>query len=122
MKKRKMELEGYNIIKIDIDFKPSEDWLKDWIETRKLILEYLNIGVYKVNKHESYNGLHFWFHLDKEIDYNTMLKLQFLLGDDHGRIWFGLQREGFIRFRSKFNMLFGKKYKVENGKVMEYEA
>jgi len=123
--RRRMELEQsstqsklYNIAKVDLDIAPPDEWLKDWIETRKEILSYFGLEAVKIRIASTKRGLHFWFHLDRGVDFETLMKLQFLLGDDHSRVYFSRQRLGFKRFRDKFNILFSEKIEVgKDGKV-----
>jgi len=98
---------------LDLDVVPPDDWLQEWIETRKNILFFAGYEVTKVRMHPSQHGLHFWFHLDANVDYDTLMKLQFLCGDDHARVYFGLQRRGFKRFRGMFNILFNRKWRLD---------
>jgi len=102
----------YNIAKVDLDIAPPDDWLKDWIETRKEILSYFGLEAVKIRIASTKRGLHFWFHLDRGVDFETLMKIQFLLGDDHSRVYFSRQRLGFKRFRDKFNILFSEKIEV----------
>ena len=117
--RRKMELEqldSYQVVKVDLDMTPPEEWLQDWIWTRKQIINTTGLYVTKVRMHPSRKGLHFWFHLNKPVDYNTEIKLQFLCGDDPHRVYFGIQRRGFTKFRSKFNILFNRKWPLDKEK------
>lgn len=105
--------EIYYIAKVDLDVKPPANWLQDWIRTRVAILNALNLTTQKINQTETEKGHHFWFHLNQKVDFPTLMKIQFLLGDDHSRVYFSQQRLGFKRFRDKFNLLFSKKLKVD---------
>jgi len=105
--------ETFQVVKIDLDIVPPDDWLNEWIETRKNILFFAGYDVTKIRMHPSKHGLHFWFHLDAAVGYDILMKLQFLCGDDPKRVWFGLQRRGFVRFRGLFNILFNKKWSLK---------
>jgi hypothetical protein len=98
-----------SILKIDLDVKPPEEWLQEWIETRKLILFAKGLDVTKIYKHPTEKGWHFWFHLSHPISFDEAIKLQFILGDDQQRVYFSLQRKGFTKFKHLFNILFSKK-------------
>lgn len=115
--KRKMELahsKTISYLKIDLDVKPPKTWLNEWIKTRKLILKHYNYNIIKVVKHETEHGWHIWFHIEGKIPFNEIIKLQFILGDDHQRVYFNIQRKGFKKFRELFNILFSKKIKGED--------
>jgi hypothetical protein len=103
----------YKVLKIDIDVHIPLTWLEEWIETRKWICESNGLEVTKVRFEPTEHGYHVWIHLDREIDYELMAKLQFLCGDDHNRCYFTQQRKGFKKLRSKFNILFNRKWDVE---------
>lgn len=108
-----IQLDKYQVVKVDLDIQPPDDWLQEWIETRKNIIFSEGYEVTKVRYTPSKKGIHFWFHLDAEVNYDTLMKLQFLCGDDHARVWFGLQRRGFTKFRGLFNILFNRKWSLE---------
>ena len=101
------------VLKIDLDIKPPEDWLNEWLETRRLILFSKGLDVAKIYRHETERGWHIWIHLSQPISFDEAMKLQFLLGDDHQRVYFTLQRRGFTKFKHLFNILFSKKLKQE---------
>lgn len=116
MKERMMELEEsdkYRVLKIDMDIVPPDDWIKEWKETRTIIIMEYGHEVTKIRMQPSKKGLHFWFHIDPPVDYERLIKLQFLCGDDAGRVYFGLQRRGFKRFRGMFNILFNRKWRID---------
>lgn len=106
------EQDKYNVLKVDLDIKPPAEWITEWIETREIILSHFALEVKKVRYVPTKHGWHFWFHIDLEVNYDSMMMLQFMLGDDHNRCYFGLQRKGFKRFRGLFNLLFDKKRKI----------
>jgi len=105
--------EMFNVLKVDIDLKPPDLWLQNWMDTRDVILSYFGLEMKKIRYRPTEHGWHFWIHLDHEVDYDMMIMLQFILGDDTNRCYFGLQRQGFKRFRGKFNMLFSKKRRLK---------
>lgn len=75
-----------SILKIDIDFKPPEEWLECWIDTRYAILEYIGYTVNRISRHETTKGQNFFIEIDNELPSTEINKLQFLLGDDHTRV------------------------------------
>ena len=101
-------MEYSNVVLVDIDIKLHSELLKKFIETRKLILNFLGYAVTKINYTETDKGMHFWFHLAKPVDKYTLWELQFLLGDDHNRVRYNLMRLELDTF-DKFNVLFNKK-------------
>lgn len=75
-----------SILKIDIDFKPPEEWLERWIDTRYVILEDMCYTVNRISRHETTKGQNFFIEIDKELPPTEINMLQFLLGDDHTRV------------------------------------
>ena len=102
---RRLELK-HSVLKLDLDFKPPEEWFREWLRTRLIILRAEGLKATKTCIHPTERGYHIWIHLNKPIPYEEQIKLQFLLGDDHQRAYFNQQRMGFTRFRSLFNILF----------------
>jgi len=99
------------IIRLDIDSSLLPLWQKEWIETRKAILESLGFKLEKAiirpsgepapwlteeqkRKIGKGKGYHAWLHIEtpKPLTDLEKLKLQFLLGDDCGRIWINYLR------------------------------
>lgn len=74
-----------NVLKIDIDFQPVDEWMQQWIETRGLILAHFGIKITKILPHKSSRGTNFFIHIDKQLIDMEILFLQFLLGDDSTR-------------------------------------
>jgi hypothetical protein len=105
-----------SVLKVDLDVKPPEDWLKLWVWTRERLLMLFNLSVEDVIKKETEKGYHFWFHIKEELSFEQVLRFQFLLGDDPARVYFGLQRMGFVNLRDRFNILFSKKVRRGAGR------
>jgi len=76
------------ILKLDLDFKANKDWMHEFIETRKSILEGMGYEVSDVIIRESGSGdgYHMWIFISPDVKSNMkILKLQFILGDDQTR-------------------------------------
>jgi len=75
------------MLKIDVDYLPPKSWLREWIETRKTILESLGYKVKRIDIFKSSKrGFHAYIQLDRPIPPQTLNKLQFLCGDDPTRV------------------------------------
>ena len=72
-------------LKVDMDWRPPEDWMKEWhFEANWLLLHqgaHIKKRVVQLSKH----GYHIRFCLGYEIGDEMALWLQFLLGDDRVR-------------------------------------
>lgn len=99
-----------SVAKIDIDVKPLDYILEQWIETRKDIIKKCGYTLVNYNVRETQHGYHVWFEIAENITSIELCVLQFLLGDDTKRVKFN-----FLRLRAKvfheFNALFSKKLK-----------
>ncbi|OYT41350.1 MAG: hypothetical protein B6U78_03080 [Candidatus Aenigmarchaeota archaeon ex4484_224] len=98
-----------SLLKIDIDHKePFDKWKKEWIETRKKILEFFGFKVEDIVIYESGSkrGYHIYIKIDKEIPDEEINKLQFLLGDDLTRVVINMRR--IERGVGYWNVLFSK--------------
>lgn len=105
------------LLKIDLDIKPSKEWLKDWIRTRKMILWSELIRPSKVDIFETSKGLHIYFTVPDKLDDEEINRLQFLLGDDHTRVKINQWR---IEHKVKgWNKLFSKVYYRKKSKFIE---
>ncbi|MGC9309536.1 MAG: hypothetical protein ACP5D2_02455 [Candidatus Nanoarchaeia archaeon] len=83
------------ILKLDIDFIPPKDWIKDFIITRTAMLEGMGYSVEEViyRKSGSGKGLHFWIYITPFVNEDMeILKLQWLLNDDETRCKINLKR------------------------------
>lgn len=96
------------VFKVDVDLVVPKSWLDLWVKTRKAILECLGMKVDKIIVNESERGFHAWVHA------RTKTKLtptecnfvQWILGDDTGRVRIN-QRRIYLGFDwKKFNKLF----------------
>lgn len=106
-------MKNKNVITVDMDWLPPKDWLEEWIETRKSILEGLGYEIKDVIKHKSGSGTgwHFWFHLDKDVEKpKEKLKLMWMLGDDETRVKINFQRieRGVENWEKIFSKILGK--------------
>ena len=83
-----MKREKY-VLMFDVDWKPpKEDWVRSWIELRKWVLrEVWGFEVKEVYLDYTERGFHVWIHFlgPPGLDDETILMLQFLLGDDATR-------------------------------------
>jgi len=106
--------ERYQVLKIDLDIKVRESWLKYWVYTRVQILNQNGIEVTNViTRKSARRGYHIWFHLRNSITYDQVEYYRFLCGDDTSRIWFHRQRRGFVN-RKFFDLLFSEKKRIED--------
>ncbi|OYT25530.1 MAG: hypothetical protein B6U95_09085 [Thermofilum sp. ex4484_82] len=97
------------IFKTDLDITLNEEWLKEWVRTRKLILKNLGFKVEDVVvKPSSKRGHHFWWHCmsEKELSDMEIVKVQFLLGDCIGRTLVNIKRVKRGYPMSRGNKLF----------------
>ncbi len=109
------------VLKIDIDVKQKyfSNCIKEFIETRKLILNYYGLKAEEIKVEKSRRGYHIIIILDKYISVTEALKLQCILGDDHNRANFNFFRlENFgERIANLFNLLYTEKARrVKNEK------
>ena len=105
------------VLKLDVDFKPPEDWLKLWIETRIKMLEYLKYKVKGYKIVETNRGFHAYFYLEHDVDDNTANMLQFLLGDDATRVKINVNR--IKRGVKYWNKLFSRVRYIKHGTIVE---
>ena len=76
-----------SMLKIDVDYLPPKQWLEQWIQTRKTILESLGYKVKRIDIFKSSRrGFHAYIQLDRPVPPTTLNKLQFLCGDDPTRV------------------------------------
>jgi len=74
----------YSILKIDMDWALPKEFLRDFILTRKILLESMGYSVKEIiyRKSGSMKGLHFWIYVEPKIKNDMeILKVQFLLND-----------------------------------------
>ncbi|MBS7270390.1 MAG: hypothetical protein KIH10_16335 [Candidatus Freyarchaeota archaeon] len=105
-------------LKIDIDIpelKKDKTLLQTWIQTRKAILEKLQIPIQKIRYTETQKGYHFWITINCQPTDKGICDLQFLLGDDQTRCRYNYLRLEAGCFK-QFNVLFNKKLKNHNKK------
>jgi hypothetical protein len=94
------------VISIDVDSSLFEQWQPLWVSTRKAMLNSLGLKLVDVVARKSGDclpwrglnkpgkGYHVWLHVDSDHPLEALekLKLQFLLGDDLGRVWINFLR------------------------------
>jgi len=104
-----------SILKIDLDFKPPKDWMKEWIKTRKFLLKKLGYKPKYIEVFETERGMHIYIKIDEKLDDMEINKLQFLLGDDCTRVKINMWRieRGIPHWNKLFHeVLYRKKRKV----------
>jgi hypothetical protein len=114
------------VIKLDIDLnhnyiknlglndKICDEWVKEFILTRKILLDIYGIEVEQMNYKKTEHGYHIWFNVKNDLDNETVIRLQFILGDDHHRATFNLIRLLLDKDKSPiFNYFFTQKFKKE---------
>lgn len=97
-----------HVFKIDCDLKVPERWLKLWIKTRKAILKSLGLKPVEVNVRNSERGFHVWVHAESEnkLTPTECNFVQWLLGDDLGRVIINQRRIARGMDWREFNKLF----------------
>jgi len=98
------------ILKVDIDIKMNKRLLREFIETRRVILSYLGYNVRSIVAQETEHGYHFWIDIEDHVDQKRKAELQFLLGDDQRRARYNFLRAELQAFDT-FNALFSEKIK-----------
>jgi hypothetical protein len=93
-----------SILKIDVDLNHKmirdfglddsicDEYIAEFILTRKILLSLYDIDVEQVNYERTEHGYHIWIITKQTLDSETITRLQFLLGDDHHRATFNLIR------------------------------
>jgi len=74
------------VLKLDIDLKPPDKWIKEWEKTRKIILNSYNIKILRMASYETEKGIHYFIEIDRDLSAEETNMMQFLLGDDHTRV------------------------------------
>lgn len=100
-------------LKIDIDIpqlKKDNTLFEDYVNTRMIILDYLEYTIQNIRWTETQKGYHFWITIDQNLTDKQTCDLQFLLGDDQPRCRFNYLRLEAECFK-QFNVLFNKKLK-----------
>jgi hypothetical protein len=76
-----------NLLKLDIDFKPPNKWMKLWREERAFMLHALGYHIKNVLVvPSSKRGIHVYIRLLEEVPPQTLNMLQWLCGDDPSRV------------------------------------
>ncbi len=104
-----------DLLKIDLDIHPPEEWLNEWIDTRKVILKSVGIEPVEISKFKTSRGWHVYIKIDRNVPDKTINKLQFLLGDDTTRVKINQWRieRGIKRWNKLFSrVLYRKKVKA----------
>jgi len=96
------------IFKVDVDLKIPDSWMNVWIKTRKAILRSLKMKPLEINIRKSKRGFHAWIHADvkKKLTPTECNFVQFLLGDDLGRVIINQRRIAKGMDWDRFNKLF----------------
>jgi len=112
------------ILKVDIDLKKyifyyyfgTKEKMKLFFLTKESILNVYGLKSKKMVLEESNKGFHLTIELDKDVDNDTMIELQFLLGDDVNRVFYNFMRKQYNddEITTYFNILFTKKYKQKD--------
>ena len=112
------------ILKVDIDLKKyiffyyfgTKEKMKLFFMTKEAILNLYGLKSERMLLEESNKGFHLIVELDKDVDNDTMIELQFLLGDDVNRVFYNFMRKQYNddEITTYFNILFTKKYKQKD--------
>jgi hypothetical protein len=112
------------ILKVDIDLKKyifyyyfgTKEKMKLFFQTKEAILNIYGLKSERMVLEESNKGFHLIIELDKDVDNDTMIELQFLLGDDVNRVFYNFMRKQYNddEITTYFNILFTKKYKKKD--------
>ena len=104
------------LLKIDMDFKPPEEWLKKYLrQCGGLLTMKYGYDVESRKCFETKRGYHIYIKLKEDIDAETVNMLQFLLGDDRTRVKINQWRikRGIPRWNKLFaEVLYRKKAKA----------
>ena len=106
-----------SVLKIDLDFRPVDEWMAMWLETRGLILAKYGMKVLKVLPHESSRGVNFFIHVDRKLSDMEILLFQFLLGDDPTRC--KINRWRIDRGVKNWNKIFSRKLYRKTSRYVE---
>ena len=107
-----------NLLKLDIDFKPSLRWLIIWRRERVIMLEKMGYDVDHISiVPSSKRGIHVFIKLAKKITARTANMLQWLCGDDPSRV--DINNWRIERGIENWNILFGKViYRKDGGYIV----
>ena len=105
------------LLKVDLDIHPPEEWLKDWVKTRKAILKKFGLKPEYIKIFKTKRGLHIYIKINQELSDIQINKLQFLLGDDCTRVKINNWR--IERGVPYWNKLFSKVLYRKKSKVVE---
>jgi len=117
-----------SVLKLDIDLNHKmirnfglddsicEEYIAEFILTRKILLSLYDIDIEQVNYERTEHGYHIWFNVKNDLDSETIIRLQFILGDDHRRATFNLIRllldkKNNTNISQVLNLFFEKKVK-----------
>ena len=112
------------ILKVDIDLKKyifyyyfgTKEKMRLFFQTKESILNVYGLKSERMLLEESNKGFHLTIELNKDVDNDTMIELQFLLGDDVNRVFYNFMRKQYNddEITTYFNILFTKKYKQKD--------
>jgi len=86
MKNRRPALDKERTLKIDKDCFVDEDWIQDFIRTAILTCRLKGVKVLRIQKSRTRKGFHFYVDIDPAVKDELRNRLQWLLGDDCGRV------------------------------------
>jgi hypothetical protein len=86
MRKRKPALNKESALKIDKDCFVDQDWLRDYVRMAIATCRLKGIEVMRVQMSRTRKGFHFYIDVDPPVKAELSNRLQWLLGDDCGRV------------------------------------
>jgi len=86
MRKRRTALNEESTLKIDKDCLVDEDWIQDYVRMAILICRLKDVRVVRMRKSLTRKGFHLYITIAPAVKAELANRLQFLLGDDCGRI------------------------------------
>lgn len=98
MKKRKPALDKESTLKIDKDCFVDQDWIRDYVRMAIATCRLKGIEVMRIQMTRTRKGFHFYIDIDPPVEAELSNRLQWLLGDDCGRV-----DRNRVRIRSGLN-------------------
>jgi hypothetical protein len=86
MRKCKPALHKESTLKIDKDCFVDEDWMQDYVRMAILTCRLKGVRVARIQKSLTRKGFHFYIDINPWVEAELANRLQFLLGDDCGRV------------------------------------
>jgi len=86
MRRRKPALDKESILKIDKDCFVEQGWIRDYVRMTIATCRLKGIDVMRIQMSRTRKGFHFYIDVDPPVEAELANQLQWLLGDDCGRV------------------------------------